>query len=270
MIALLGFLDGQTTNPALALKNSGVRARLAREKKFSSDELLDQYRDVVTRISDLIPDGSVSVGVYADQHTSLLEMSMRAEKMFSWIPNAHIKLPILPSGLSVAEWAVYRRMRVDMALCFSQVQAAAVYAATVGAKPGEVFLSLFIGRLYDCNTRGIDLVANILQMYRAGDGHVQVSTANVLNLGHLLDAFALGSDIVTAPASVLREWAEQGFPVPVSECPIDPLLSRISYDRTVELRRFWWNYVINNPMTDSGVEQFAADWNASLRNNLIP
>lgn len=270
MIDLLGFLDGQTTNPTLIAKNPDISARFARGEKFSSDELLERYRDVVAEISGLVPEGSVSVEIYVDQHTTLLEMSRQTKVMFSWIPNAHVKLPILPSGLSIAEWAVSKGIRVNMTLCFNQEQAAAVYAATVGANPGKVFISPFVGRLDDRNMRGMDLVANILRMYRAWDGgHVQVLTASVRHLAHLLDAFALRSDIVTAPAHVLREWAERGLPVPAlneiqqPECPASSALTPIPYEN-ISTRRFWWNYVINHPMTDSGVERFAKDWNALL------
>lgn len=270
IIDLLGFLDGQTTNPTLVAKNPDIGARIARGKKFSPDELLERYCEVVAEISRLVPDGSVSVEVYADQRTSLIQMSRQAEEMFRWIQNAHVKLPILPNGLSVAELMIPRRMRVNMTLCFSQEQAAAVYAATAGASPGAVFISPFVGRLDDRNVRGMDLVANILRMFRMqGDGHVQVLTASVRHLEHLLDAFALGSDIVTAPAHVLREWARRGLPVPALgkiqklECSPLPVLERIPYEH-IDTRRFWWNYMIAHKMTDTGVERFAADWNALL------
>ncbi len=108
-----------------------------------------------------------------------------------------------------------------MTLCFSQAQAAAVYAATRGAKKGEVFVSPFIGRLDDRGENGMDLIANILKMYGKGDGHVEVLTASVRTLDHLLCAIKLGSDIITAPLAVLKEWKEKGLPMPKDDYPYD-------------------------------------------------
>ena len=60
----------------------------------------------------------------------------------------------------------------------------------------------------------MDLIANIMRMYEKGDGHVEVLTASVRNLDHLLYALKLGSDIITSPFEVLKEWGEQGMPMP--------------------------------------------------------
>src|SRR5690242_16035960 len=107
-IKLLGFLDGQTTNPTLISKNPDVQKRLASGQKFSAEELMDFYKEVVIKISKLIPDGSVSIEVYADENTTTSEMLNQAERMTEWIPNAHIKFPATHSGLMAAEEAVKR------------------------------------------------------------------------------------------------------------------------------------------------------------------
>ena len=142
-------------------------------------------------------------------------MLKQGQEMFSWIPNAHIKFPYLPGRV---EGRRSRRsekgLRVNMTLCFSQEQAAAVYAATRGAKKGEVFVSPFIGRLDDRGENGMDLIAHILRMYRKGDGHVEVLTASVRTMDHFLYALKLGSDIITAPAAILKQWGEKGLPLP--------------------------------------------------------
>ena len=88
--------------------------------------------------------------------------------MFGWIPNAHVKFPTSAEGLKAAEKAIGLGLRVNMTLCFSQAQAAAVYAATRGARKGQVFVSPFIGRLDDRGENGMDLIANILRMYAKG------------------------------------------------------------------------------------------------------
>jgi len=100
-----------------------------------------------------------------------------------------------------------------MTLVFSQEQAAAVYAATIGAKRGQVYLSPFIGRLDDRGEQGMDLIANIIKMYGAGDGHVEVLTASVRSLEHFTRAIELGSDIITSPFKVLKEWADARMPL---------------------------------------------------------
>ena len=207
IIASLGFLDGQTTNPTLISKNPEARRRLEQGNRFSAEEIFGFYRKVVREISALIPQGSVSVEVYADPSTTAGEMLKQGREMFSWISNAHIKFPTSNEGLKAAEQAVGLGLRVNLTLCFSQEQAAAVCAATRGAKKGAVFVSTFIGRLDDRGENGMDLITNIIRMYHQGDGHVEVLTASVRHLDHLLYALKLGSDIITAPFEILKKWA---------------------------------------------------------------
>ena len=176
---LLGFIDGQTTNPTLVSKNPVALARIGAGEKFTERELLEFYHVVVNSIGGLIPDGSISIEVFADAGTSSESMLRQAHEMFTWIPNAHIKFPTSREGLMAAQKAVQEGLRVNMTLCFSQEQAAAVYAATRGAKKGQVFVSPFIGRLDDIGENGMDLISNILAVYKQGDGHVEVLTASV-------------------------------------------------------------------------------------------
>lgn len=265
IIKLLGFLDGQTTNPTLISKNPEARGRLEKGEKFSAQEVFDFYRGVVTTISGLMPEGSVSVEVYADAATTADTMLLQGKDMFSWIPNAHIKFPTSREGLKAAGRAVEEGLRVNMTLCFSQEQAAAVYAATRGAKKGQVYVSPFIGRLDDRGENGMDVIADIIRMYREGDGHVEVLTASVRSLGHLLEAVKLGSDIITAPYEILKEWAEKGTPMPGEEYVYDARgLKAIPY-RRIELGKHWEAYDIRHDLTNKGMEKFSADWNALIR-----
>src|SRR5512139_2316371 len=103
LLGLLGFLDGQTTNPTLISKNPEARMRLEGGEKFSAEEILAFYRKVVGEVSGLIPKGSISVEVYADARTTSEAMCRQAQEMFSWIPNAHIKFPTTTEGLKSAE-----------------------------------------------------------------------------------------------------------------------------------------------------------------------
>lgn len=285
-IRLLGFLDGQTTNPSLIAKNTETAGR-----KFSPEEFLDFYKKIVQEIAGLIPNGSVSVEVYADANTKAEEMLGQAREFNTWIPNAHIKLPIIYEGLKVAEQSVKEGVRVNMTLCFSQEQAAAVYAATQGAKKGQVYISPFVGRLDDIGENGMDLVANIIKMYREAKSHVEVLTASVRNSDHLLYAIKLGSDIITAPFKVLQEWASSNFPPqawgglpadlsakaqarvearakagiqgevePLQDWqPISKGLRSILY-KELDLNKTWQELYKEHELTVKGIEKFAEDW----------
>jgi transaldolase len=260
-IRLLGFLDGQTTNPTLVAKNPDIQKYLAGGKKLTEKEVYERYRDIVGEISRLIPGGSVSVEVYADQTTPAEKMFEQGKEMFSWIPNAHVKYPVIAAGLTAAEKSVQAKMRVNMTLCFTEKQAAAVYAATHGAKAGDVFVSPFVGRLDDIGENGMALVANILKMYESGDGHAQVLSASVRSIEHFMQSLALGADIITAPLKILSAWAEAGKPIPGKEFVYDSsALKDIPYQET-DLNRPWTEYDYRHELTDKGMERFAADWN---------
>ena len=261
IIELLGFLDGQTTNPTLISKNPEAQARLARGEKFSQQEIYQFYYGVVTELSAMIPEGSISIEVYADASTSSADMLGQAREMNTWIPNAHIKFPTTQEGLKAAEQCIKEEMRVNMTLCFSQEQAAAVYAATRGAEKGQVFVSPFVGRLDDRGENGMDLIANILRMYAQGDGHVEVLSASVRTLDHFMYALALKSDIITAPANVLRDWSAQGMAVPGAQFAYDAGMLRAIPYQTVDLNKPWEEYPVTNELTNAGITRFSADWN---------
>lgn len=263
-LARLGFLDGQTTNPTLIAKNPEARRRLEQGNKFTREEVLAFYRGVVGTLSSLLPGGSVSVEVYADAATPAAEMLKQGREMAAWIPNAHIKFPASRAGLEAARQAVGEGLRVNITLVFSQEQAAAVYAATRGARKGQVFLSPFVGRLDDRGENGMDLIANILRMYRAGDGHVEVLTASVRTMDHFLYALKLGSDIITAPFEILKSWGEKGLQVPGQEYHYEARgLKAIPY-RELDLAKPWEAHDIRHELTDKGMEKFSADWNALI------
>lgn len=260
ILNVLGFLDGQTTNPTLISKNPETQG-----KKFTKEEIYDFYKKVVKEISVLIPNGSVSIEVYADRRTKPFAMLNQAKEMNLWITNAHIKFPITTQGLKAAEMAVKLDMRVNMTLCFSQEQAAAVYAATRSAKKGQVFISPFIGRLDDRKENGMDLVKNIVEMYKKGDGHVEVLTASVRNMDHFLYALALGSDIITSPLKILKEWHEKGMPLPQSFEYNGQNLQPIPY-KDLDLNNDWKSFDIAHELTDIGMAKFSADWNSLISN----
>ncbi|MCX6817213.1 MAG: transaldolase [Candidatus Beckwithbacteria bacterium] len=253
-LEFLGALDGQTTNPSLIAKNPEALG-----KKFTTKEVYDFYKKVVTEISQLIPQGSVSVEVYADKSTTVEQMIKQAQEMNSWIPNAHIKLPIIEKGLKAAEILVKQDIRVNMTLCFSQQQAAAVYAATKGAKKGDVFVSPFIGRLDDKGINGMDLIKNCVEMFKLSDGHVEVLAASIRNLYHHQACLDCQTDIITSPLVILRQWQEK-LPTPKAAAN----LSAIKYE-SFDLNKPWTEFNIQHELTDVGMEKFCTDWQGIIK-----
>jgi transaldolase len=265
MLSLTGFVDGQTTNPSLIAKNPEAKERIDRGDKFSNEEILHFYKGVVNTLSTMIPGGSISIEVYADNSTSADDMFTQGKEMFTWIPNAHIKYPTNSAGLEAAERSAKAGMRVNMTLVFQQEQAAAVYSATKGAKKGDVFLSPFVGRLDDRGEDGMGFIANVIKMYGSGDSHVEVLTASVRTYDHMLYALQLGSDIITAPFKVLKDWGEKGMPVPGDEYTYDAKgLREIPYQE-LNLNTDWREFNISHDLTDSGIVKFADDWNSLIK-----
>jgi transaldolase len=266
---LLGFVDGQTTNPSLIAKNPEIQRRIAAGHTLSPQEEKDEYRKIVQAISPLVGDAGVSIEVFADLNTTAEDMLAQGEEMFSWIPNAYIKYPCTPEGLKAAESSVRRQIRVNMTLCFSQEQAAAVYAATKGSKE-PVYGSPFVGRLDDRGEDGIDLVKNIKTIYRKGDGHVHVLAASIRHLDHLLASFALDVELVTVPAKVLEKWASSDFPMPSQNFTYKAVdadgqaLKPIPY-KEVDLNRSWQSFDISHELTTKGIQKFVADYRSTLK-----
>jgi len=258
-LEVLGFLDGQTTNPSLIAKNPATAG-----KKFSKDELLDFYRGVVEEVSSLIPLGSISIEVYADASTSADEMLVQGRGFYKWIPNAHIKYPTIVEGLKAAEISAKEGIRVNMTLVFSQEQAAAVYAATMGIKKGDVFLSPFVGRLDDRGENGMDFISNTIKMYSSGDGHVEVLVASVRSMEHFMRSIELGADIITAPLKIIKEWAAAGMPTMSEKLKVESGKLKLIPYQEIKLNQSWQSYNLKHEMTDKGIKKFASDWNALI------
>jgi len=266
---LLGFVDGQTTNPSLIAKNPEIQQRIAAGHTLSPQEEKDEYRKIVRTISPLVGDAGVSIEVFADLDTSAEDMLAQGEEMFTWIPNAYIKYPCTHEGLRAAEMSVQRGLRVNMTLCFSQDQAAAVYAATRGTKE-PVYVSPFVGRLDDRGENGIDVIKNIKAMYKSGDGHVHVLSASIRQLDHLLASFALNAELVTVPAKVLEKWAASNFPMPAQDFTYKGVganaqpLKPIPY-KELDLNRPWQSFDIAHELTTKGIQKFVADYRSTLK-----
>lgn len=265
---LLGFLDGQTTNPTLVAKNPEVQQRLASGHKLSPNEQKEEYRKIVQSISPLVDSAGVSIEVFADFDTTAEQMVAQAEEMFTWIPNAYIKYPCIAEGLKAAKMSIEMGIRVNMTLCFSQSQAAAVYAATLGSKD-PVYVSPFVGRLDDRGEDGMDLVRNIKKMYDQGDGHVHILAASLRRLEHLQSAFALHAELATAPAKILEQWSAAGFPLPDQNFKYKAVddkgkeLRPIPHEQ-LNLTLPWQSFDLKHELTDKGIRKFVDDYKNTL------
>jgi transaldolase len=111
----------------------------------------------------------------------------------------------------------------------------------------------------------MDVIANIIRMYEQGDGHVEVLTASVRSLDHLLYALVLGSDIITAPFEVLKAWGRQGAIIPGGEYRYDTRGLKPIPCREIDLGKKWQDYDLRHDLTDKGMEKFSADWNALIQ-----
>ena len=267
--SLIGFVDGQTTNPSLIAKNPEIQRLVASGHTLSSEEEKSEYKKIVQSISPLVGDGGVSIEVFADLNTTAEEMLAQGQEMFSWIPNAYLKYPCTREGLRAAQMSVQQGIRVNMTLCFSQDQAAAVYAATKGAKE-SVYVSPFVGRLDDRGENGMDLVKNIKKMYERSDGHVHVLAASIRNLKHLFFSFALKAELATVPAKVLEEWAATGCSMPEQDFRYQGVdaggkpLKAIPY-KGLDLDLPWQSFDITHELTSKGIQKFVADYQSTLR-----
>jgi len=255
-------LDGQTTNPSLVAKNPDIAARIERGEKLTEEELLTKYKEIVQSIEQDAP-GDISIEVYADADTPAEQMVAQAREFGAWIESAVIKLPITTAGLAAAE-QLKEELPLNLTLCFSQEQAAAVYAATRGATH-PVYVSPFIGRLDDRGENGMDLIANLMEMFTDSDKHVEVLTASVRSVDHILGALALQSSALTLPfGKAFEPWAQAGFPLPGEDYTYSPVGQAITY-QDISLDKPWQEYNIEHDLTDTGLQKFADDWNSLLR-----
>lgn len=255
---LLGYIDGQTTNPTLVAKNPEVMAKLAKGERFTGDEIMRFYQQVIGEITDIV-DYSVSIEPYVDKETTVEEVLREARLMYGWSSKAWIKFPTTKVGLQAASSAVKEGIRVNMTLCFSQEQSAAVFAATMGGK--ETFVSPFVGRLDDRGENGMQLIENILKMYEKGDGHVLTLTASVRNLNHFLYALKLKSPIITVPFKVFKAWADKDFPLPDENFKYEASGFKSIPFTDIPLDKNWQEYDIHHELTEAGIAKFSEDWN---------
>lgn len=269
-IALLGSIDGQTTNPTLLTKNPDIQTYLAQGKKLQLSELLSMYEQAIQAIASYTT-GALSVEVYADWNTKSEEMVEQAYRMKEWSSHIYIKFPTIPEGLKAAAAFTKSGGHANMTLVFDQLQAAAVYSATQDTQ-GTAFVSPFVGRWDDRGFFGLNIIQHIKSMYAAFDAqrgkatcHVEILAASLRNLDHIHGAIVFGADILTAPVSAYQAWIDAGSqysPKPPQPNMLVPIpFEELTYTDDFE------TYEINQDkkgLLNQGLIKFANDWNAVI------
>jgi transaldolase len=193
--ASLGVLDGVTTNPSL----------VAREGR--------DFKDLLREICSIVK-GDVSAEVVATDSGGMMREGRELAKVAD---NIVVKVPLIPEGLKAVQCLKAEGIRTNVTLCFSPNQ------ALLAAKAGAYIVSPFVGRLDDISTSGMDLIKQILAIYRNYGFKTQVLVASIRHPMHVVEAAMMGADIGTMPYKVFQQ-------------------------------------LVQHPLTDIGLERFLADW----------
>lgn len=195
-MAATGLLDGVTTNPSLIAKTGR------------------DFFDVVAEICDIV-DGPVSAEVTALDSDGMLA---EAAKLTAIADNICIKVPMTLDGLRACRTLSDQGTLVNVTLCFSPNQ------ALLAAKAGAAFVSPFVGRLDDIGQDGMELIADIVDIYdNYPEFTTEVLVASIRHTEHVLQSARIGADVATIPPNVIRQLAL-------------------------------------HPLTDKGLDAFLADW----------
>jgi transaldolase len=194
-IQSLGLLDGVTTNPSLIAKTG---------KNF-----LETIKEICSFV-----EGPVSAEVAALDYDTMMK---EAEVLRKIAQNVAVKVPLTLDGLRACKSLTGDGTMVNVTLCFSPNQ------ALLAAKAGATFVSPFIGRLDDIHLNGMELIAEIRQIYDNYDYDTNILAASIRTANHIKEAALIGADYATAPPAVLKS-------------------------------------LVKHPLTDKGIEMFVADW----------
>lgn len=196
--AALGILDGVTTNPSLVSKEG---------KDFR--KLLDEILAIV--------DGPVSAEVISTDYDGILKEAHDLAKIHK---NIVVKVPLIKEGLKAVRTLSNENIKTNVTLCFSASQ------ALLAAKAGATYISPFVGRLDDISHDGMELISQIVQIYKNYNYKTEVLVASIRHPLHLVEAALMGADVCTMPFSVIDK-------------------------------------LFNHPLTDLGLEKFLSDWKKS-------
>jgi transaldolase len=191
----MGLVDGVTTNPTLAAASG------------------KNFKELIHEITEII-DGPISAEVVS---TTAAEMIPEGEDIAGWHKNIVVKVPLIPEGLKAVKHFAAKGIKTNVTLCFTASQ------ALLAAKAGATYISPFVGRLDDISTEGMQVIRDIRTIYDNYGYETQILTASARSPMHFLEAARIGSDVVTAPFSVLAK-------------------------------------LLKHPLTDTGLAKFLADW----------
>ncbi len=176
----IGILDGVTTNPTLVAKEGRL------------------FEEVLVEICALgVP--SVSAEVVATDAAQMVEEGRHLARIH---PSIYVKVPMTPAGLKATKQLRSEGIRVNMTLVFSANQ------ALLAAKVGASYVSPFIGRLDDQGQDGMELIADIREIYANYDFETEILVASIRHPVHVLEAAKLGGDIATMPFAVMEKLAQ--------------------------------------------------------------
>jgi len=198
--ASLGLLDGVTTNPSLVAKEGR------------------NFKEVLVEICNIV-DGPVSAEVVSLEADAMVKEGKGLAKIHK---NIVVKVPLIAEGLKATKRMAAEGIKVNVTLCFSPTQ------ALLAAKAGAWCVSPFIGRLDDISSNGMELIRQILTIYRNYDFKTQVLVASVRHPQHVVEAALAGGHICTMPFAIFQQ-------------------------------------MVKHPLTDNGLKKFLADWEAQAK-----
>ena len=193
--ASMGVLDGVTTNPSL----------VAKEGK--------DFKDLLKEICSVV-NGDISAEVVSTELDGMLREGRELAKIHD---NIVVKVPLIKEGLKAVKCFKAEGIKTNVTLCFSPNQ------ALLAAKAGAYIISPFVGRLDDISMSGMQLIEQILTIYRNYNFDTQVLVASIRHPLHVVESAMMGADIGTMPFSVITQ-------------------------------------LIKHPLTDIGLDRFLADW----------
>ena len=194
----LGILDGVTTNPSLMAKE-GIKGEAA---------VLKHYVDICN-----IVDGDVSAEVISTDYAGMIA---EGEKLAALHENIVVKIPMIKDGVKAIKYLTSKGIRTNCTLVFSAGQ------AILAAKAGATYISPFVGRLDDISYDGMQLIAEISQIFSVQGYQTQILAASIRNPVHIVKSAQYGADVITSPLSAILA-------------------------------------LLNHPLTDKGLAQFLAD-----------
>lgn len=175
--AAMGVLDGVTTNPSLAAKETAP------------------YKEILAEICKVVT-GPVSAEVISIDTEGMLK---EAEDLAKIADNIVIKIPTIPAGLPAIKTLTEQGVMTNATLVFSSMQALLV------AKAGATFVSPFVGRLDDISTDGMQLIEDIVTIYANYDYLTEVLVASIRHPMHVQQAALMGAHVATMPLSVINQ-----------------------------------------------------------------